>query len=62
MQLGQIEGFDNERLMRGAEPRPLKKMKAVCPIQGQLPAEIRGMALVTEKPALGTPWKDTILG
>ena len=53
-----MEGFDNKRLMRDAELRPPKKMKTVCPIQGQLPAEVRGMALVTEKPAHGMPWKD----
>lgn len=61
MQLGQMEGFDYKRLRRGAEPRHPKKVKAVCPTRGRLPAEIRGMILITDNPALGTPLKDTIL-
>lgn len=62
MQLGQMEGSDSKRLMRGAEPRHPTKMKAVCPTRGHLPVEVRGLALVTNSPALGTPLKDTVLG
>lgn len=62
MKLGQMEGCDYTRQMRGAQPRHPKKMKAVCPTWGHVPAEARGVVLVPNKPAFDTPLKDTLLG